>query len=146
MNFKKFCIIGIKVVAVVAAGAAVWLGLSKGGSTPKKIDSNNGVSNENASGCLVEKTEPTQGQQVVNGLKKFQDTAGKIFSVAQSLAVVGENLYRIFNGGYTNQYYSQPGNFGCHQGGFTRVTANIIEAGYNPAGTSAWGPQSRYNF
>lgn len=150
MNIKRVCIIGLKVLAAAAAGFAVWASFSNNKTNNNTEGCRGHKSHENGEGDKRENKElqissaKKKGAEVVSGLKKFQDTCGKIFSVAQSLATVGENLYRIFNGGNNPYQQSQGGR--CGDGpAFTRVTANIIEAGWNPNPSSPWGPnQSKY--
>lgn len=143
MTFKKVCIIGLKILVTAAAGVAVWISLNnktKSNNTkPDEKRVNHECENHDNSNPNLPTTKQ-KGAEVVSSLRKFQDTCGKIFSVAQSIAVVGENLYRIFNNGQSP--YQQNNNRFCGGNpGFTRVTANIIEAGWNPNSSSVWGPQ-----
>lgn len=140
MNFKKILSVGIKILAAAAAGVCVFIGFSKSlenkDKTPRpKIDSK-----PNGEGIVSVEESPKEKDtslKVVHSLRKFQDTLGKLFQVAQSVSTVSENLYRIFKGGETSPFGHKPlGN--CPQG-FTRISSNVIEAGYNPNTHPAFG-------
>lgn len=141
MNFKKILTVGIKILAAAAAGFCVFVGFSKTmeskpnprgprpdpKTTPGTIEE----------GVVQEEAPKDQGLKVVHSLRKFQDTLGKLFSVAQSVSTVSENLYRIFKGGEAPMFGHRPlGN--CPQG-FTRISSNVIEAGYNPQSHPSFG-------
>lgn len=135
MNWKKVLTIGLKVVATAGAAVAVWFGFSKA--------LNNGNPGPNHVGEKKEEPQP-QGAKVISNLRKFQDTCGKLFGVAQALSSVGENLFRIFHGS-NNDYGYFPGGKNCG-GGFTRVSSNVIEAQWTPGPNSPWGQQNKYCF
>lgn len=131
MKVSKILGIGVKILAAAAAGLCVFIGFSK--SIDKKPQAKQQLASPTET--LEEEKEEDTSLKVVHSLKKFQDTLGKLFSVAQSVSTVSENLYRIFKGGDDLSFGHRPlGN--CPQG-FTRISSNIIEAGYNP--TSSYG-------
>lgn len=143
MNFKKILTVGIKIIAAAAAGFCVFIGFSKSLESkptqrgpkpeprPQQEVSGGGKLEEE---CNV--PEKDQGLKVVHSLRKFQDTLGKLFSVAQSVSTVSENLYRIFKGGEPAFGHRPLGNF---PQGFTRISSNVIEAGYNPQSHPSFG-------
>lgn len=146
MNWKKVLTVGLKVVVAAGAAVAVWLGFSKAidPSTPGPKHERKGVNSGEGSKADCKNNSNTQkGAQVVGNLRKLQDTCGKLFSVVQSLTTVGENLFRIFNGGTDFGYF--PGN-NRTPGGYTRVSSNVIEAQWTPGPGSAWGAQNKYCF
>lgn len=141
MEIKKTLIIGAKVLAAVVAGAAVFIGLSK--ATTKSQ-----IQNPERPGDLTkpERREPTnidsnsqevqsntKMDKVITGFRKFQDICGKLFNVTQSFTIMIENLSRIF-GSNSNYEQGMGTAYGCGCRGFTRISPNIIEAGYNPNG------------
>lgn len=150
VNWKKVLTVGLKVIATAGAAFAVWMGFSKAiegnnPTQPQRGGKHHGESTHpGGEGC--KEVQRQKGEQVVTNLRKFQDTCGKLFSVAQSLATVGENLYRIFHGGPDFGYF--PGASGCggRMGGFTRVSSNVIEANWTPGPSSPWGQQNKYCF
>lgn len=149
MNWKKVLTVGLKVIATAGAAFAVWMGFSKalGGENPRP--NNHGRhpgDSTHSKGEECKEVQHRQGEQVVNNLRKFQDTCGKLFSVAQSLATVGENLYRIFHGGPDFGYFPGSTGRGCMGAGFTRVSSNVIEANWTPGPSSPWGQQNKYCF
>lgn len=141
MNFKKIFSVGIKILAAAAAGVCVFIGFSKSLENKdqsirrQKIDSN--PSSEGTVAVEENPKEKDTSLKVVHSLRKFQDTLGKLFQVAQSVSTVSENLYRIFKGGEVGPFGHKPlGN--CPQS-FTRISSNVIEAGYNPSSHPAFG-------
>lgn len=145
MNFGTAFSIGIKVLAAAAAGFCVYIGFSKSiekKPNPAQRKKPIGGNDVNVEGEMEDGGDDAS-LKVVHSLRKFQDTLGKLFSVAQSVSTVSENLYRIFKGGQDPAFGHRPiGN--CPQG-FTRISSNIIEAGYNPSSHPAYGP-SKYWF
>ena len=112
--------IGIKVLAAVGVGAAVYFGLDKV-AKPKKQEpsqprnnNNCGCNNENCNCSQVNNNpnlncsnqQPNEGQvemrtedKIVHGLKTAQEVCGRAFSLCQNLAVAAENIIKIFGGG-----------------------------------------------
>lgn len=131
--------IGIKVLAAVGVGAAVYFGLDKV-AKPKKQEpsqprnNNCGCNNENCNCSQVNNNpnsnysnqQPNEGQaemrtedKIVHGLKTAQEVCGRAFSLCQNLAVAAENIIKIFGGGNNynnNNYYSGGYNYNSCQG------------------------------
>ena len=108
--------IGIKVLAAVGVGAAVYFGLDKV-AKPKKQEpsqprnNNCGCNNENCNCSQVNNNpnsnysnqQSNEGQaemrtedKIVHGLKTAQEVCGRAFSLCQNLAVAAENIIKIF--------------------------------------------------
>lgn len=135
MTSKQFLIVSAKVLTAVAAGVAIFVGLGK---TIEKREENRSTNKQDPSKQTVQdetanNQEPNSGHKVLNNLRKVQDTCGKIFSVAQSLSTMAENLFRIFSKGRESGFNQNMNySYGCGSQGFTRLSPNIIQANYNP--------------
>lgn len=94
MNFKKILISGIKVVASIVAGAAVFLGISKLVENTKTTKVKNG--SEEVNPLEETNTEDEKIKKVVTGFRSAQDVFGKVFILFQSLTTLIENISRVF--------------------------------------------------
>lgn len=132
--------IGLKVIAALGVGAAVYFGLNKMGEKPKSQPSNrnnnpnsscgcnsnphqnncnNGMSNNGypGNGNYMEAEKPeTKGEQVVAGLRQAQDICGKAFSLVQNLSIAAENIVGIFGNGNPNARNNNNNNYGWNNG------------------------------
>lgn len=132
--------IGLKVIAALGVGAAVYFGLDKMGEKPKSQPSNRNNNPNSSCGCNsnhhqnncnngmpnngypgngnymeVEKPE-TKGEQVVAGLRQAQDICGKAFSLVQNLSIAAENIVGIFGNGNPNARNNNNNNYGWNNG------------------------------
>lgn len=146
--------IGLKVLAAVGVGAAVYLGidkLAKTNNNPNPTGNENPNSNlnptpENQNSNNIQQTgnggvEMRTEDKIINGLKTAQDICGRAFSLCQNLAIAADNIIKIFGGrsyggnysGYSGGYYNNccPNN-GYHDKygdppGFRRISPYILE-------------------
>lgn len=144
MSFKEICQAGLKILAGIAAGVAVFIGISKimkktgneenvNQETEEKIDEGTGEIH----GEL--RRTPGKGEQFANGVRKVQDVCGKVFTIVQTLSLVADSISRVFgSSGVTQSYGSDPHLYGNYYGQpidmgngriWNRVSPCIVEAG-----------------
>lgn len=154
---NQFFAVGLKVLAAVGVGTAVYFGIDKAVNSRKNTNSqtNNGsnqgqpqnpvVNNNPQANAVVvspeSSTEPSSGEKIVNGLRVAQDVFGRAFSLCQNVAMAVENISRIFgnnpnqpnnNYGGSGYYSNDPYNNGYHDKykdppGYRRVSPFILE-------------------
>lgn len=154
---NSYCSIGLKVLAAVGVGAAVFFGLDKvisgkKSSQPKEEeprvkqseqsnqqnfqqdswDSGNNNDN-NHQPRSIEVAKPTNKvEKVVDGLRTAQDICGRAFSLCQSLVMVVDNVSNIFNKNSNINCGNGPGGWNNPGGRF------------NQQGQSSNGYQDKY--
>lgn len=115
MDFKKVLGIGLKVVAAAVVGIAAFAGIGQVFGNNNGQEQGHTEENNN-----VERQPEDSKQQVMDGLRKTQNAAGKFVNVVQSITMVADSLFRMFdknasaNTGYgcgyqQPQYYVGPG-------------------------------------
>lgn len=135
-----FFSVGLKIVAALGIGAAVYLGLGslkdKKQESPKPQQPQSGDSNSNSNTQQqppqqrsIEITKPeTKGEKVVEGLKTAQEVCGRAFTLCQNLVLVAENLRSVFSPQGQYQYDNQPRGVG--QGGYDYGYRDPYNNGY----------------
>lgn len=119
-----FFSVGLKIVAALGIGAAVYLGLDSlkdkkqeapKPQQPEPDDSSSNTQQQPPQQRSIEIIKPeTRGDKVVGGLKTAQEVCGRAFTLCQNLVLVAENLRSVFSP--QGQYQNQPGSVG--QGGY----------------------------
>ncbi len=124
MEFKKIFGIGLKIVAAAVVGIAAFAGINQVFNNDQEHGRGGCSENNDNCGSLENNnTEDNSKQQVMEGLRKTQNAAGKFVNVVQSITMVADSLFRMFDknasanntvgyGGYgyqQPQYYVGPG-------------------------------------
>ena len=143
-NFFK---IGLQVLAAVAAGGAVFMGLSKAFKEDEcgqrnQANPGNPADQQNnyqePQQCIeqsnVNKPQPSTGETVVDCLRKTQDTCSKAMTILQNLTIAADSIVRVFSGGPSilPQQCGYGYGYGNYQQeptppGFRRISPHILE-------------------
>lgn len=158
MNWELACDFGLKVLAAVLAGAAVFVGIDKATHRGKSIEKNKTgnveqskifgndnpmthqpptevCGNGNGNNGNIERSK---SEKFLDGLKGATGTCSKLLAFVQSLTSVAENFSRIFRdggeyynynyGGYGYGYYGYPPPYQMGGQTWQRINPLIVEA------------------
>lgn len=164
--------IGLKVLAAVGVGAAVYFGIDKVAKTSSKPEQPNNPGCKCGENCNCNCNNQSRPQnningpiemrtedKIVHGLKTAQDVCSRAFSLCQNVTIAVENILKIFGKGNNNysgsNYYGGGYNCDCPNNGyhdkygdppgFRRISPYILEFVGNGNNGNYNGGYNNYN-